>query len=131
MIVLGFDYGKRYIGVAAGETLSGACQALGVAHAVKGVPKWHEIDAWIAKWQPKSLVVGLPLNMDGSEQTITKAARKFKDNLEKRTGLPCFFADERLTTYAASQEKKHKVKQELDAESARLILQGWMSNREC
>ena len=130
MIVLGFDYGKRYIGVAAGETQSGVCQAVGVAYAVKGVPKWHEIDAWIAQWCPKALVVGLPLHMDGSEQNITKAAKKFKENLEKRTGIPCFFADERLTTYAASQEKKHKHKQDLDAESARLILEGWMAHRE-
>ena len=89
----------------------------------------------IADWQPDLLVVGLPLNMDGTEQPLTQRARKFANRLHGRFNLPVELHDERLTTVEARAEifsrggyralKKGKV----DSISACLILESWFENQ--
>ena len=68
-----------------------------------GVPRWREIRALIEEWQPTLLVVGLPLNMDGSETTVAPAARRFAAELERRYGLPVVLEDERLSSRAVAE----------------------------
>ena len=82
--VLGFDFGLKHIGVAVGQTVTGAARPLDSLKANRGEPEWAAITALIHHWQPKALIVGIPLSIDGHEQSITRAARKFAAELEQR-----------------------------------------------
>ena len=79
--IMGFDYGTKSIGVAIGQELTGTAQPLRAIKANDGIPNWDDIDKLLKEWQPDLLVVGLPLNMDGTEQEITVRARKFGNRL--------------------------------------------------
>lgn len=130
MNMIGFDYGKRNIGVAIGQTDTHQAQALTVVRANKGVPDWPHIDNLVQQWRPDAFIVGLPLNMDGSSQNLTKACQLFKSNLEKRYQLPVHLVDERLSSYEARQHTPTitAASSAIDAESARIILQDWLDN---
>ena len=75
--VLAFDYGLRQIGVAVGNSLLATSQPLCVLQARDGIPDWAQIAALVAEWQPGLIVVGDPLNMDGTVSPLALRARKF------------------------------------------------------
>ncbi|MDQ8039929.1 MAG: Holliday junction resolvase RuvX [Rickettsiella sp.] len=132
--VLGFDFGTKYIGIAVGYTSLAMAQPLTSLAAQKREPPWQEIDALVKVWSPDALIVGIPLNMDGTEQPITQSARFFLENLKKRFHLPVFAADERLTTVEArsrlfaSGGYKALNKRAIDSVSAQLIVETWLEN---
>lgn len=101
--LLGFDYGSRKIGVAVGQELTGSSTPLATLRNSGNDPDWDAIARLIAEWRPAALVVGIPLNMDGTEQPMTAAARRFARRLEGRYGLPVHHADERLSSIEAGQ----------------------------
>jgi len=70
-VILGFDFGMKYIGVACGQTITNSASPVACIRAVDGIPNWEEIAALITKWRPTILVVGNPLNMDDTPQDIT------------------------------------------------------------
>jgi len=129
--VIGFDFGKKYIGVAVGQEITGTATALGSVKAKDGIPHWEDIEKYINEWQPDYIVVGLPLNMDGSEQQLTKDARKFGNRVFGRFGIEVKFNDERLTTASAKENLfarggyRNLKKDNVDAESARLIIESY------
>lgn len=126
--VLAFDYGERRIGVAVGQTITGTATALTTLRARAGHPNWEAVRALVDEWRPDVLVVGLPLNMDGSEQDLTARARRFAARLEARHALPLHFADERLSTREArALEAGAAPREGRDALAARVILEGWMA----
>ncbi len=133
--LLGFDHGMKHIGVAVGQEVTQTANPLTVLKARDGVPDWNEVKALIEQWQPQLLVVGLPLNMDGSEQAMTRAARKFGNRLNGRFQLPVEWQDERLSTYAALDylgihSKLDAVnREEVDRISAQFILQSWLNQQ--
>ncbi len=98
---LAFDYGRRRIGVAVGSRRSGRAQPLKVLACAGGRPDWRAIDALVAAWSPEALVVGLPLDMDGGRNPLTRAARRFGETLRQRYNLPVHMVDERLTSRSA------------------------------
>ena len=99
--LLGFDFGTRSIGVAIGQEITGSAQPLRALKANDGVPNWDEIQKLLAEWQPDRVIVGLPLNMDGTEQPLTQRARKFANRIHGRFGIVVELQDERLTTTGA------------------------------
>ena len=101
--LLGFDYGKRRIGVAVGQEVTATASPLETVRARDGKPDWNAITRLIHDWHADALVVGLPLNMDDTEQEMTRAARRFANQLKGRYHLPVFLTDERLTSVAAEQ----------------------------
>lgn len=133
--MLGFDFGLKNIGVAVGQELTGNANPLTVVKAREGIPNWDEIETLIQQWQPQLLVVGLPLNMDGSEQEMTAAARRFGNRLNGRFHVPVAWQDERLSTYEALEQlgirDKMQAKQRSDVDriSAQLILQSWLNQQ--
>lgn len=99
--LLGFDFGTRSIGVAIGQEITGSAQPLRALKANDGVPNWEEIDKLLQEWQPDRVIVGLPLNMDGTEQPLTARARKFANKIHGRFGVSVKLHDERLSTVEA------------------------------
>ena len=73
-LLLGFDYGTKQIGVAVGQAVTGQARELCVLKAQNGLPDWSQIEALLREWQPDALVVGLPLNMDGSSSITHRLA---------------------------------------------------------
>ncbi|VEI44850.1 Holliday junction resolvase-like protein [Actinobacillus equuli] len=102
--ILAFDFGTYSIGCAVGQNITGTAQGLPSFKAQDGIPNWDQIEKVIKEWQPERLVVGLPLNMDGSEQPLTQRAKKFANRLNGRFNLPVELQDERLTTVSAKAE---------------------------
>ena len=132
--VLGFDFGKKYIGVAVGQEITGSATPLGSVKAKEGIPNWDHVNQYIKEWQPHLIVVGLPFNMDGSEQQLTIDARKFGNRVHGRFGIAIEFVDERLTTADAKEQLfarggyRNLKKDNIDAESARLIIESFFES---
>ncbi len=130
--LLGFDYGLRHIGIAVGQTITKTAKPLCGVKATDHEPPWGQIAEIIAEWNPDALIIGLPLNMDGTEQSITHKAKSFAKELHNRFKLPIYFIDERLTTVEAKKqlfaEKGYRglEKAAIDAVSAQIILESWM-----
>ena len=74
--VLAFDFGTKSIGCAVGQSITGTAQSLPAFKAQDGIPNWDAIGKTIKEWQPARIVVGLPLNMDGTEQELTLTRQK-------------------------------------------------------
>ncbi len=131
-VLLGFDYGAKRIGVAVGQTVTGSARPLKTVRARNDKPDWLKISELVSTWQPTGLVVGLPLNMDGTEQDTTDKARRFGRQLEGRYRLPVHFVDERLSTVEA-RARLHAQKRpadERDPVAAQLILETWFSQHQ-
>jgi len=129
--ILCFDYGTKSIGVAVGSELTGSATLLTALKARDGIPEWEQIERLIKDWQPQLLLVGLPLNMDGSEQDFTVRTRKFANRLHGRFGLPVSLHDERLSTADARSRLfaeggyRNLSKDKVDSLSAQIIFEGW------
>ena len=138
-IVLAFDFGKRRIGVACGDTVSrSASHARALACGTRGVP-WDAVDALIREWRPAVLVVGLPYNVDDSESAAAAHARSFAGALTARYALPVELVDERYSSMealdrlkqarASGLRKRRVAKSDVDAGAARVILERWFSQK--
>ena len=135
---LGFDFGLRRIGVAVGQALTGTASPLLTLDAVNGQPDWSRVLALVEEWHPAALVVGIPLHMDGTEQPMTGAARRFARRLRERTRLPVHEADERLSSRLAEEQiragrragRRGRTRAgEVDRMAAGMILENWMRTR--
>ncbi|AGB76802.1 RNAse H-fold protein YqgF [Enterobacteriaceae bacterium strain FGI 57] len=98
---LAFDFGTRSIGVAVGQQITGTARPLNALKAQNGTPDWTLIEKLLKEWQPALVIVGLPLNMDGSEQPLTARARNFANKIHGRFGVAIKLHDERLSTVEA------------------------------
>lgn len=140
MIILGFDFGMKYLGVAVGQSITKTATPLTSLNTRDGIPNWDEIQMLIDTWKPDNLVVGIPLNMDGTKQEITFAAEKFIKRLHARFKLPVFPVDERLSTWEAKQrtqnDKKDKNKtdkknfKKINAMAAAILVEQWMNDQK-
>ena len=133
---MAFDYGTRQIGVAVGQTLTGSAEPLTNLRARDGVPDWEQIARLIREWEPDVLVVGLPLNMDGSASDMSERAARFARRLNGRFQLPVETVDERLSTFEAKQHLKSHGRtpssyraDPVDSLAAALLLQTWLSGQ--
>lgn len=130
--LLGFDFGLKHIGVAVGQVITGTANPLTVVSAKQGQADFAAITQLIKEWQPDGLVVGIPLNMDGTDNKITIAARAFAKQLETKFNLPVWQIDERLTTVDAKAELFEQGgyraldKASIDSYAAKLILESWL-----
>lgn len=134
--LLAFDYGVKSIGVAAGTAITATGTELPPLKARDGIPDWQQVEKLLNEWQPQLVLVGLPLNMDGSESELSTRARKFGNRLHGRFNIQVEMVDERLTTREAKMEAKergHKgnyADSPVDSIAARLILESWFARGE-
>ncbi|AQU84538.1 MULTISPECIES: Holliday junction resolvase RuvX [unclassified Halomonas] len=135
-LILGFDFGTRRIGVAVGNELLNSARELPPLTARDGIPDWNLVTRLVEEWQPDLFVVGLPLNMDGSESAMSTRARKFGNRLHGRYGKPCEMVDERGSTREAKQialaagHRGNYREESIDGIAAVLILEGWFAHQE-
>jgi putative Holliday junction resolvase len=129
-VFLAFDYGTQRIGAAVGDDLTCSARPLAAITDLAGAERL------LAEWRPAAIVVGLPLNEDGSDQPITTAARRFAAQLRERAKVPVHEADERYSSRAADDElrkarssgrmTRRVRKGDRDGQAARLILEQWL-----
>ncbi len=134
---LGFDYGLGRIGVAVGQTTTDTATPLAtIGHGQ--TPDWGAIAQLVKAWRPAGFVVGLPLDSEGGDTEMSRLAREFGGELERRFGLPVNYCDERLTSRAAearfaqmraSGGARRKDSARLDALAASIILENWLQSR--
>jgi len=134
-VYLAFDFGEKRIGAAVGDDLTGTARPLPALNS----GDWKAIEKLIAEWRPAALVVGMPLNDDGSDQLITTLTRKFIRQLEERIKLPIHTSDERFSSRAADnilrdarasgQMTRRVRKGDRDGQAARVILEQWLLER--
>jgi putative Holliday junction resolvase len=120
---LAFDFGIRRVGVASGNTVLGAAQAL-TTIGVDGEARFAAIAGLIAEWRPDALVVGVPRHPDGAPHDNTRRAQRFARQLRGRFSLPVHEVDERYTTTEALAAGAADA----DAAAAALILEQFLRN---
>ena len=126
-IVMAFDFGLRKIGVAVGQSVTGTATPVAIVKATEGLPDWVHLDKLVEEWQPSRLVVGLPLNMDGTTSDMSVHAEKFGRRLNGRFHIEVKVMDERLTSREA-REIANKGAGEVDDIAAKLILESYFRN---
>ena len=132
MAIAAIDLGRRRLGVAVTDAAAMGAHPVGIVErrALK-----HDLDAIAAMLRDRhvsTIVVGLPLNMDGSEGPAANSARKFAERLREVLAVEVEMFDERLTSFEARERladmpsRKGTRKTGLDALAAVVILEGWM-----
>ena len=133
--VMALDFGLRNIGIAVGNTLSGTAQPLAIIGARDGVPDWAAFSQLLDEWRPQRILVGLPLNMDGTQSELAQRAEKFSRQIEGRFGHTVTLVDERLS----SREAKNNAladghngdfsAEPIDHHAATIILTTWLNDQ--
>jgi putative Holliday junction resolvase len=129
--VLCFDFGEQRIGVAVGEHLLATANPLTTIDNESNEIRFEAINKLVKEWQPKLLVVGLPLSLDGAETSVTQLCKKFARRLNGRFNLPVMMIDERYSSVEASDLlnqsgiKGRAQKEMLDQVAAQTILQSY------
>ena len=133
--VLAFDFGLKRIGVAIGTLLGSgrlaSARALTTIASEASDARFAAITALIAEWQPVLLLVGRPLNDDGTPHDMTARCERFANQLRGRFRLPVEAVDERFSSTEADANLRERGlswqqrKAQVDAEAALIILQSW------
>lgn len=132
--VLAFDFGERRLGIAVGEHLINSANPLTTIDNESNEVRFATITQLVNEWQPKLLVVGLPLSLDGSETEVTQLCKKFARRLNGRFNLPVIMIDERYSSTEASQLlnesgiKGRAQKTMLDQVAAQTILRSYFDS---
>jgi len=131
--ILGIDHGTVRIGIAMSDETAFLASPLTTVRAGKGAV--DEIVALLEEYQVETIVIGLPLNMDGSFGPATEKVRKFSAKLAKKTDVPIMEGDERLTTVTAHHNLREagldgkQRKSVVDMAAAQIILQDWLDTQ--
>jgi putative Holliday junction resolvase len=135
MRTLGLDVGTKTIGVAASDGLGLTAQTVTTIRRTSLRADLAALAELVREYEAERFVVGLPLNMDGTEGPRAEATRKFGDTLTQSLGLPVELWDERLSTVAAQRTlleadlSRAKRREVIDQMAAQFILQGWLDAR--
>lgn len=130
-----FDFGTKRIGAAVGNDLTMSARELPPIKARDGIPDWNVCEKYLNEWKPKEVIVGLPLNMDGTESELSQRAKKFANRIKGRFNIPVCMHDERLSSHEAkglvmsSTGERDFGKHSVDGLAACLILESWFSYR--
>ena len=132
--ILAFDFGRRRIGVAVGQQVTGSAGPIGAVANRDTGPDWASIDRRLDEWRPARLIVGMPSHRDGSPSDMTTAVEAFAAEL-RRYDLPVETVDERYSSVEAEARLKNQrtagrrgrvSKEQVDAASAVLIAERWL-----
>ena len=127
MQILAFDFGTKKIGVAVGQTLTKTSSPLSIIFNLGNRINWPEIEEVLDEWKPELILVGKPLNMDGTESDIMKTVESFVKKLSKISKIKCEYVDERLTSFEAREKVADIGSTLVDAHAAKIILDNWFN----
>jgi putative Holliday junction resolvase len=132
---MGIDYGSKRIGIAVSDPLGFTAQPLEVIARTSLVKDVERIRAIVRERDVVRIVLGLPLNMDGTPGMLTDNVNSFADTLREKIGIPVELYDERMTTMQVdrmlteeadvSRERRKQVRDKL---AASLILQSYLDS---
>ena len=130
MQILAFDFGTHHIGVAVGQTVTKTSSPLVVLNVAReGKEIWNTISTLIDEWKPDQLLVGKPLNMDGTPSEMMKKVDPFFKRLQKISSIPCELVDERLTSFEAKQLMHVDSNDDrIDDLAAKIFLDNWIEH---
>ena len=130
MQILAFDFGTQHIGVAVGQTITKTSSPLIVINVAReGKEIWNTISNLIDEWKPDQLLVGKPLNMDGTPSDMMKKVDPFLQKLQRMSDIPCELVDERLTSFEAKQLMQKDSKDDrIDDLAAKIFLDNWIEH---
>jgi putative holliday junction resolvase len=135
MRIAALDVGEARIGIAVSDELGITAQGVGVVQRRGGRHDLEALAERLAPYQPERLVVGLPLNMNGTEGPQAEKVRAFATRVAEHLALPLEFSDERLTTVAAERTlleadlSRRRRRDLIDQVAATLILQTYLDRR--
>lgn len=138
MRIMGLDFGSKTVGVAVSDSLLITAQGLEIIRR-KEENKLRQtlarIEELIVEYEVEEIVLGKPMHMNASEGVRVELTNEFKEKLERRTGLPVYYWDERLSTVEADRtmmeagvRREHR-KEYVDKIAATIILQGYLDRR--
>ena len=133
--LLGFDYGRKRIGIAVGQEITATAKGLATLNTTQEGPDWAAIDKLVREWQPQLIVVGMPSNMDDRPHKLHDEVKDFGNKLAERYNLPVEWIDEKLSSVEAEQllsaspqsKKRKQDKAQIDKLAAQLILQSYLN----
>jgi putative Holliday junction resolvase len=134
-VVIAFDFGLKRTGVAIGNLLTGSASPECTLQSRNDAPDWVGITKLINEWKPCQLVVGMPIELDGSESPLKPRIERFCNQLNGRYNLKVNEENEQFTSIEAARRlkllrqsgRKQKVtKDEIDKIAAAIILESWM-----
>ena len=143
-IILGFDFGKKRIGVAVGNTVTSHAEPLTTLHVESNRDRLDAVGKLVAEWQPSRFVIGEASHADSvlgntpgkAPHPIAHLAHKFGNRLHENFHLPVVYVNEFLTSAAAEQTlsargiKGIAQKEHIDAVAAQIILQSYLDNAD-
>lgn len=139
MRIMGLDFGSKTVGVAVSDALLVTAQGVEIIRR-KEENKLRQtlarIEELIVEYEVREIVLGLPVNMNATQGLRAELTQDFKEKLERRTGLPVFLWDERLTTVAADKAMinagicREQRKEYVDKIAAVFILQGYLDRKK-
>lgn len=129
MQILAFDFGTKKIGVAVGQTSTFTSSPLQVISSKDNKVNWNEIIILLDEWKPELIIVGKPLNMDGTDSEIMKEVDRFFLKLKNIYDAKYEYIDERLTTFEARQilDGKNSL---VDANAAKILIDNWFEQNK-
>ena len=136
MKIMAIDYGDAHTGVAISDRTGTLCGYSAVVNAYRPEALVERLQTLIAEHEVTELVLGHPVNMDGTRGPRAEKAEAFADTLRAATGLPVALWDERRTTVdahnilARSGKRARERKKTVDAVAAALILEGYLTYRK-
>jgi len=138
-VILAFDFGRRRIGVACGDTITRTASPVGMVPVDAAGPRWPQVESLLKIWMPNLAVVGLPYNVDGSESALTGDARGFAAQFSERFSLEVALVDERYSSMDAQSRlksaresglmRRRVSKADIDAAAACVILERWFTEK--
>lgn len=132
---MGLDVGDKTVGVAVSDDLGWTAQGVTTLRRTNAKADLSALCALAREREVTEWVVGLPVNMDGTEGARAQASRKLGDALAAASGLPVVYWDERLSTaevqriLIAADVSRAQRREVVDKLAAQVILQGWLDSR--
>ena len=130
MQIVAFDFGEKKIGVAVGQTSTYTSSPLQVIFNNHDKVNWNEISILLEEWKPELILVGKPLNMDGTDSEIMKKVDTFYKKMESLYDAKFEYVDERLTTFEAKDILKENNVETVDANAAKILIDNWFNRNK-
>jgi len=134
MRCLGIDFGLKRVGLALSDPTGTLVSPYRTIERTTRDALFDELAEILQKESVTTIVVGLPLSLDGQDTLTTRQVRNFAQSLGRRTDLPIHLVDERLSSALAEEElnaaglRGQKQKAALDSQAAAVILRSWLES---